>query len=123
MDISAQSLITTKFRTLEKALDISLYVHFPFCSSKCHFCTWVSRIPASQLVRHSVHDRYLSALESQIESYLESLTNDRARRLVRLHSVYFGGGTPTVLNSAGLVRILRKLKDYLPLRATGGTTT
>jgi oxygen-independent coproporphyrinogen-3 oxidase len=63
--------------------DIALYIHVPFCRRKCSYCSFVS----------------YAYREADIPSYLQALQKELARRaggeLVR--SVYFGGGTPSLL--------------------------
>jgi aryl carrier-like protein len=49
---------------------LALYVHIPFCASKCHFCDWVVDIPVRQL-RQQANERrpYIEALKQQIRHY------------------------------------------------------
>jgi coproporphyrinogen III oxidase-like Fe-S oxidoreductase len=72
-----------------------VYVHIPFCTSKCNFCHWVAGIPTAELrSAEDVRWRYVRALERQIEWF--------ASRLAALsympEFVYWGGGTPSMLN-------------------------
>ncbi len=64
---------------------MSLYVHIPFCKSKCAYCAYVSRTPTTDLV-----DSYFEALKNEIQLF-GSLSN------VQVTSIYFGGGTPTLI--------------------------
>jgi oxygen-independent coproporphyrinogen-3 oxidase len=63
--------------------DIGLYIHIPFCRSKCRYCSFVS----------------FEHREADIPRYLDALKKELARRAHGEHvrSVYFGGGTPTML--------------------------
>lgn len=73
-----------------------LYVHVPFCRSKCAYCDFVSEAPPKP-------DRvalYLDALELE----LARGSWDR-----RPQTIYVGGGTPTALPAAALERLLRRL--------------
>jgi putative oxygen-independent coproporphyrinogen III oxidase len=76
-----------------------LYVHLPFCSSRCGYCDFVTVVG-----RHGEHGRYVDALLRELE--LE-------RRLLapRPTSVYLGGGTPTLTDAAALERLLAALPD------------
>lgn len=83
----------------------SLYVSIPFCPSRCSYCSFIS---------HSA-DR----AESLIEDYLELLQKElyaaaQAAREARLtlDTVYFGGGTPTVLTAPQLERLFGALECF-----------
>lgn len=73
---------------------LALYVHIPFCASKCHFCDWVSEVPVGRL-RSTQNERspYIDALRREIEFWGPVLTATGYRPTV----VYWGGGTPTRL--------------------------
>lgn len=76
-----------------------LYVHVPFCRSLCPYCPYLRQRYQPQLV-----SPYLAAVGRELRWYAERLPELRAT------SVYFGGGTPTVLDDAlpGLVEQLRR---------------
>lgn len=83
---------------------LSLYVHVPFCSTRCGYCNLLSVCrPAPALV-----EGYLSALERQIEAVAAALP--AGRRVARLA---LGGGTPTFLSPTELVRVFDLLKRHL----------
>ena len=73
------------------------YVHIPFCISKCHYCDFDS-FPGLD----ALFDDYVRALILEID-------RTRADDGADLDSVYFGGGTPTVLSAAALISVLRAL--------------
>jgi oxygen-independent coproporphyrinogen-3 oxidase len=79
----------------------SAYIHIPFCASKCWYCDFNSYCGLE-----SLFDAYVSALTKEIHSAQRSLTNE-------LQSVYFGGGTPTVLPTRDLCSILKELKEVI----------
>jgi len=81
----------------EKSL--GLYVHIPFCAKKCDYCDFYS-LPGME----SRIDAYVQALETQIVEI-----SPRADHHV-VDSVYFGGGTPTLLGSKRLVRLLKTIQ-------------
>ncbi len=74
-----------------------LYVHLPFCSSRCGYCDFVTVVG-----RDGEHDRYVDAL-------LRELELERALLAPRLDSVYLGGGTPTLTHPLALQRLLAAL--------------
>ncbi|MBQ2881819.1 MAG: radical SAM family heme chaperone HemW [Clostridia bacterium] len=77
-------------------MSTSIYIHIPFCASKCKYCDFYSA-PASEEIR----EKYVSALISQINS--SSALNESVK------SVYFGGGTPSVLTEKQLYSVLEAL--------------
>ncbi|MGN0413509.1 MAG: radical SAM family heme chaperone HemW, partial [Lachnospiraceae bacterium] len=76
------------------------YIHIPFCVQKCAYCDFLSA-PATEEVR----SRYVEALLREIEQ--EAVFY----RDYPVETVFFGGGTPTVLKVSQLEKILCKLKE------------
>jgi oxygen-independent coproporphyrinogen III oxidase len=62
----------------------SLYVHVPFCAKKCSYCAFYSEASNGELV-----NRYVTALEAE----LEMVSGD-----LRPNTIFFGGGTPSLLS-------------------------
>ena len=77
----------------------ALYIHIPFCVSKCIYCDFNSIVIKSQVV-----DEYLSAIEKEIQSTTERYY---------FTTVFIGGGTPTVLNEAQLSRLLVMIAKHV----------
>ncbi|MEI7998440.1 MAG: radical SAM family heme chaperone HemW [Candidatus Omnitrophota bacterium] len=74
----------------------SLYIHIPFCSHKCLFCSFP--IVVAQTNRA---DDYLDRLEQQAKQHKENL----------LDTVYVGGGTPSILSQDQLKRLMNIIKN------------
>lgn len=79
-----------------------LYVHIPFCSSRCSYCDF-----ATGLYQRELADRYVHALVAEIRS--SSYHGEHA------DTIYFGGGTPSLLTPVQLDRILATLHDYFAI--------
>jgi oxygen-independent coproporphyrinogen III oxidase len=79
-----------------------LYVHIPFCSSRCSYCDF-----ATGLYQRELAERYVCALIAEI----------RSSRYHGKHAdtIYFGGGTPSLLTPAQLERILATLYDHFSI--------
>jgi oxygen-independent coproporphyrinogen III oxidase len=77
---------------------LSLYVHLPFCQSRCWFCGCTNLITK----RQSAADDYLDDLEREIALTMPLI--DPGRRVTQFH---LGGGTPTFLSAAQLTRLGR----------------
>lgn len=84
----------------------SLYIGIPFCPTTCLYCSFASS-PIGE--KAALVQPYLEALKEEI-----SFTAERFRDLP-LHSVYFGGGTPTALSCAQLEELLRMVRDSFDL--------
>ena len=76
-----------------------LYVHIPFCLSKCNFCEFYS----SPIHKLGEIDEYLDFLEKESRMYSQYLSK------VGFRSIYFGGGTPSILNESQLERIFSSI--------------
>lgn len=77
--------------------EMALYVHIPFCERKCHYCDF-----NSGFYKPAVRSRYIDALVNEIRCALP------VKEVVS--SVFFGGGTPSVLPAGALTRILDTLR-------------
>jgi putative oxygen-independent coproporphyrinogen III oxidase len=76
-----------------------LYVHLPFCASRCGYCDFVTVVG-----RGSQHGRYVDALLRELELERGLLASD-------LETVFLGGGTPTFTEPQALERLLGSLPD------------
>jgi oxygen-independent coproporphyrinogen-3 oxidase len=84
-------------------MEASLYLHFPFCATKCDYCDFYSiRLPGRALV-----DAYIDALIRDLERQV------RLYGLEEVPSIYIGGGTPSLLSLAQLQRLLSALKPLI----------
>jgi oxygen-independent coproporphyrinogen-3 oxidase len=84
----------------------SIYIHIPFCETKCHFCDYVVYTGSTTDVR----DAYVDALCKEISVFPQS----RAFPGFAIDSIYVGGGTPGLLTSKQLIRILQTCRDTFP---------
>lgn len=82
--------------------DLGIYVHIPFCKSKCYYCDFNSYSNKEYL-----QDEYISCLIKEIE-IRESIIKS-----YNIKSIYIGGGTPTYLNSPALKKLLLYLKRFV----------
>ena len=82
---------------------LGLYVHIPFCRAKCSYCAFVSQV-CDPSVQHS----YVAALCREITAAGGDFS-------VPADTVFFGGGTPTLLPAADLARILQAIRETFPL--------
>ena len=82
---------------------LGLYIHIPFCRTKCLYCDFCSFVSRDADER----ELYVAALLKEIES--------RATKDYLVDTVYFGGGTPSLLSSAQVGAILSAIKENFVL--------
>lgn len=105
--INLQSTEKVSFTALPP---LSLYIHFPWCVRKCPYCDFNS---------HQVKDgsqgfdeqAYLTALRSDLENTLPLVWGRR------IHSIFIGGGTPSLLSASGMDQLLADIRARLPMDA------
>ncbi|MCH1465150.1 MAG: radical SAM family heme chaperone HemW [Alphaproteobacteria bacterium] len=96
----------------ENAPVISLYVHWPFCLAKCPYCDFNSHV-ADDIDTKSWQRALLTDLERQAEKAYQQLQS--GPRQIRLKSVFFGGGTPSLMPPAIIETLLNKAADLFIL--------
>jgi len=84
---------------------MGLYVHVPFCLSKCAYCDFYSFTPKDE----TIMERYVSALLLHMRDYRDSAAE------YACDTVYIGGGTPTTLPTDQLQRLIRGIKKNFGL--------
>lgn len=86
---------------------LSVYIHIPFCPSRCLYCHWVVSVGNSQ----EDTDYYLENLEKEMDMYRERLR----MRVISPKSVLIGGGTPSMLSASQTERFLKSFTDRFDL--------
>ncbi|WP_313166347.1 radical SAM family heme chaperone HemW [Massilia oculi] len=84
---------------------LSLYVHWPWCMRKCPYCDFNSHEAKGELPEQA----YLDALRLDLEQSLPLIWGRK------IHTVFIGGGTPSLMSAAGLDRLMSDLRTLLPL--------
>ena len=80
-----------------------LYLHIPFCKSKCVYCGFYSTVNQKDV------EHYVDVLEKEMVLRKDEVKGDTIR------TVYFGGGTPSLLHPAQLQRILNSIHQYFTI--------
>lgn len=88
----------------EKADSMGIYVHIPFCIQKCRYCDFLSFTG-----REEQQEEYIRALVGEIRAW-GKVYGIRGRN-DRVSTVYFGGGTPSVLAPIYIEEIMKELKE------------
>ncbi|HJD67019.1 MAG TPA: radical SAM family heme chaperone HemW [Rickettsia endosymbiont of Bembidion lapponicum] len=83
-----------------KANDLSIYIHWPFCLSKCPYCDFNSH------VENSIDDdNWLKSYEKEIKYFKNIIQNKYIK------SIFFGGGTPSLMNPKIVDGIINKISE------------
>jgi oxygen-independent coproporphyrinogen-3 oxidase len=90
-----------------------LYLHIPFCSRKCPYCDFntyaVSKLP---------EEDYVAALVEELSAFANSPSFSGRR----IHSVFFGGGTPSMLSAASIGSLLMAADKLFGIQANAEVT-
>jgi oxygen-independent coproporphyrinogen-3 oxidase len=80
-----------------------IYIHIPFCTSKCGYCGFYS-LPSLKL-----KDRFLEALKEEIVQRKDYLRGEA------VNTIYFGGGTPSLLSAEEIGEVLYLINMHFPV--------
>ena len=79
-------------------MTVGLYIHIPFCSSKCGYCDFFSFKANSAYI-----EKYIKALLSEIKA--------RSTKKITIDSIYIGGGTPSSIESTHIKNIIAEVMN------------
>lgn len=82
----------------------SIYIHIPFCVHKCFYCDFYS------IERLKEIESFVDALKKEIDLFFE---NNPERKSSEIETIYFGGGTPSLLKVSQLGSIFDYLNKYI----------
>jgi len=84
---------------------LALYVHWPWCVRKCPYCDFNSHESKEPIPESA----YLDALRADLEQSLPLIWGRK------IHTVFIGGGTPSLMSAAALDRLMSDIRTLLPL--------
>ena len=84
---------------------LSLYIHIPWCVKKCPYCDFNSHEARADIPEQA----YIEALTRDLESALPLIWGRK------VHSIFFGGGTPSVFSAQAIDTILGMVRSLVPL--------
>ena len=85
-------------------MQIGLYIHIPFCASKCYYCDFLS------FRDNNLQESYIDAMISEMENASKELKFDTT-----VKSIFIGGGTPTVLPTFLLDKLMASIVRYFKI--------
>jgi len=95
---------------------LGLYVHVPFCSAICNYCNFNRGLFDADL-----KSRYVEALVAEIRNQ-STINNQQSTISTSADTIYFGGGTPSLLEPDEIARIVRACEDTFDVAADRDVT-
>lgn len=95
-----------------------IYIHVPFCHRKCTYCAFYSKPVGAQFFgshRGAASSANLAPLADYVDALISEMRERRGEQAHPIKTVYFGGGTPSILPLSELGRIVRALHDNFDL--------
>jgi putative oxygen-independent coproporphyrinogen III oxidase len=86
---------------------LSLYIHMPWCVRKCPYCDFNSHAVPDGKLSLDLEQEYLQALVADFNTQVEFAQNRK------IHSVFIGGGTPSLISAKGYVWLFKQLKSII----------
>ena len=94
--------------TLTALPPLALYIHFPWCEKKCPYCDFNSH-QVKDGVQGFDEERYIKALITDLETELPRIWGRQ------VHSIFIGGGTPSLLSPTGMNDLLSAIRARVNL--------
>lgn len=91
--------------------EIGIYIHIPFCMKKCFYCDFVSYANKEDMI-----EKYIKALEKEIKIKAEE------NKLLKINTIYIGGGTPSFIDSKHIVYIINAIKESFNVKENAEIT-
>lgn len=92
-----------------------IYIHIPFCKQRCYYCNF--HFSTSLVLK----DEMIAALIKEINLSYASLVNDNNEKEI-IETIYFGGGTPSLLNNVDIEYLLAAVKNNYTISADAEIT-
>ena len=87
---------------------LSLYIHIPWCVQKCPYCDFNSHAQKSDIPEQDYINHLIADLEQDLSYFHHSIKNRS------LHSIFIGGGTPSLFSAQGIAFLLSEIKHQIP---------
>lgn len=92
--------IHSRFFAAEKIMKAGVYLHIPFCRSRCSYCDFATDVFKNE----ETVERYVNALLKEISNFQFKIQHPTSN--IKVDTIYFGGGTPSLLAARQLEKIL-----------------
>jgi putative oxygen-independent coproporphyrinogen III oxidase len=89
-------------------IPLSLYIHMPWCVRKCPYCDFNSHAVPDGKLSLDLEQEYLKALVEDFKTQLDFVQGRQ------IHSVFIGGGTPSLISAQAYTKLFAELKALVP---------
>jgi putative heme utilization radical SAM enzyme HutW len=103
--IDFEELLTRK----PESINAAIYIHIPFCHNKCNFCGYYKCLEFNK----KTIEEYVNKVVSEIEFFAKYKWSQSKK----ISAIYFGGGTPTSIDTEHLVKIIQAIKSNFELES------
>ena len=86
---------------------LSLYVHIPWCVQKCPYCDFNSHAQKGDIPEQDYIHHLLKDLQADLQRFKDSIQQRK------LHSIFIGGGTPSLFSSESIAYLLKEIKTQI----------
>ena len=96
-----------------------IYIHIPFCRQACYYCNFHYSVSLKN------KDEFINCLLEEIKlqkDFLEPFTEKTKNNKLLIDTLYFGGGTPSILEVSELIKILKQINEYYELKEDAEVT-
>lgn len=90
---------------VDNELPLGIYLHFPYCRSRCPYCDFFKKLPPKDFDEEAIVARYIADMER-----FKDICKGRM-----VQSIFFGGGTPSILSERAIEHILNEISKRYKL--------
>lgn len=87
---------------------LSLYIHIPWCVQKCPYCDFNSHAQKGEIPQQDYIHHLLQDLNADLAHFKDAI------QYRKLHSIFIGGGTPSLFSAESISHLLNEIKTHVP---------
>ena len=95
-------------------MKLAFYIHIPYCSKRCGYCDFNTYTPSELKITSGVNEissAYIDLANQEID-----LAKNKIGLEITVGSIFFGGGTPSLMQPLDIGKVINKIKNFLNLR-------
>lgn len=101
-------------------MNLAFYIHIPYCVKRCGYCDFNTYTPAELKIStglEQISNSYIDLLLQEIDSVREQIDGE-----ITVPSIFFGGGTPSLMQPNDIGRVISKIKNEFDLQSNSEIT-
>lgn len=101
-------------------MNLAFYFHIPYCVKRCGYCDFNTYTPAELKIStglEQISNSYIDLLLQEIDSVREQIVGE-----IKVPSIFFGGGTPSLMQPNDIGRVIAKIKNEFDLLSNSEIT-